>query len=239
VAAGVVSAQLVGTSSDTPLMGRIVAATDEATAGSVIHWTDEQTLPGEAAPWVVSEHWTDGTSGASRVVMQGGQLDMNVDVGPLTGPTIDSPAHSGQRVVDFCARQYVDHIDTGGASTDVDPDALGTLRDDVAAGRLVEDGTEVVEGRELIRLAGIEGTATAGHVVLVDPDTYLPVRARGTLDGRTYRQTYEYLPRTPDTLALLVPPIPEGFIRVDPLTGESNIGPCDGRPLVSGLDQRT
>ena len=130
----------------------------------------------------------------------------------------------------------MDHIDTGGSSTDIDPDALGMLRDDVAAGRLVEDGTEVVEGRELIRLAGIEGTATAGHVVLVDPDTYLPVRARGTLDGRTYRQTYEYLPRTPDTLALLVPPIPEGFIRVDPLTGESNIGPCDGRPLVSGLD---
>jgi hypothetical protein len=228
VVAGVVTAQLVGTSSDTPLMGRIVAATDEATASSVIHWIDEQTLPGEAEPSTVSEHWTDGTSGASRARLEGGQLDQMVDVGSLVGPTIDSPAHSGQRVVDYCTRQYVDHVDTGGASIDIDPDALGSLRDDVAAGRLVEDGTEVAGGRELIRLTRIEPAPAEDHVVLVDPDTYLPVRARGTLDGVTFSQTYEYLPRTQENLALIVPPIPEGFTELDPLSIEFDFGTCDG-----------
>jgi hypothetical protein len=226
VVAGVVTAQLVGTSSDTPLMGRIVAATDEATASSVIHWVSEQTLPGEAGPWAVSEYWTDHASGATRIYLHGGQLGQVMDVGPLIGPTIDSPAHSGQRVVDYCTRQYVDHIDTGGASTDID--SLGHLRDEVAAGRLVEDGTEKVDGRALIRLIGIEATATAGHVVLVDPDSYLPVRARGTLaTGETYSQTYEFLPRTPENLALLLPPIPEGFTEFVPLGVESGFGSCD------------
>jgi hypothetical protein len=229
VVAGVVTAQLVGTSSETPLMGRIVAATDEATASSIVHWVDEQTRPGEAEPSTMSENWADGISGAARFRLQGGQLDQNVDVGPLIGPTIDSTAHSGQRVVDYCTRQYVDHVDTGGASTDVDPDALGSLRNDVAAGRLVEDGTEVVDGRELIRLTGIEGTGTAGHVVLVDPDSYLPVSARGTLDsGETFSQTYEYLPRTPENLALLLPPVPEGFTEFVPLGIESDFATCDG-----------
>ena len=223
VVAGVVTAQLVGTSSDTPLMGRIVAATDEATASSVIHWVSEQTLPGDQEPSTVSEYWTDEPSGATRIYLHGGQLDQVMDVGPLSGPTIDSPAHSGQRVVDYCTRQYVDHVDTGGASTDIDE--IGHLRDEVAAGRLVEDGTEVVDGRALIRLTGIEGTATAGHVVLVDPDSYLPVRARGTLaTGETYSQTYEFLPRTPENLALLLPPIPEGFTQWDE---ETPLGTCD------------
>ena len=226
VVAGVVTAQLVGTSPDTPLMGRIVAATDHATASSVIHWVSEQTLPGAAGPWALSEYWTDDASGATRIYLHGGQLGQVMDVGPLIGPTIDSPAHSGQRVVDYCTRQYVDHIDTGGASTDID--SLGDLRDDVAAGRLVEDGTEMVDGRALIRLIGIETTATAGHVVLVDPDSYLPVRARGTLaTGETYSQTYEFLPRTPENLALLLPPIPEGFTEFVPSGVESGFGTCD------------
>jgi len=217
VAVGVVSAQLVGTSSDTPLMGRIVAATDEATASSVIHWTDEQIRPGEAEPSTMSETWTDGISGATRDRLEGGALHQKVDVGPLIPPTMDSPAHSGQRVVDYCTRQYADHVDTDGASIDVDPDALGSLRDDVAGGRLMEDGTEVVDGRELIRLTRIEPAGAAGDVVLVDPDTYLPVRARGTLDGGvTFSQTYEYLPRTPENLARLLPPIPEGFTEFVP-----------------------
>lgn len=228
LAAGLVAGQLVGSPSETPLMGRIVAATDEASASSIVHWVDEQTRPGEAGPSSVMEHWTDETSDATRIRFRGGPNDMDVDVGPLTGPTIDSPAHSGQRVVDYCTRQYVDHIDTHGASTDSESD-FGALRDQVASGQLVEDGTEIVDGRELIRLTRIEPAAAAeDHVVLVDPDTYLPVRARGTLStGESFSQTYEFLPRTAENLALLLPPIPEGFTQVDP--AQVPLATCDAR----------
>jgi hypothetical protein len=225
---GLVAAQLVGTSSETPLMGRIVAATDEASASSIIHWSDEQTRPGEARPSRVTENWTDETSDATRMRIQfhDEEHDLNFDAGPLTGPTVDSPAHSGQRVVNYCTGHYVDHIDTGGASTDVDADVLVELRDEVAAGQLIEDGTEVFEGRELIRLISDE-PAPGSDVVLVDPDTYLPVSARGTLDsGATFSQTYEYLPRTAANLALLLPPIPDGFTLIDPVTPGADLDGC-------------
>jgi hypothetical protein len=222
---GVVAAQLVGTDSATPLMGRIVAATDEATAGSVIHWVDEQTLPGETAPSRVTEFWTDETSDATRILTRNPEGDPLLDTGPLTGPTDESPSHSGQRTVSYCTQKYVEHRDTGGASTDMSFDGIRQLRDDVARGELVEDGTEVVDGRELIRL--IRPDVEAGEdiaTMLVDPDTYLPVRARGTIRhgglGETFSQTYEFLPRTPENLALVSPPVPEGFTQVDPAGGD-------------------
>jgi hypothetical protein len=218
---GVVTAQLVGTASDTPLMGRIAAATDEAIAGSVIHMVDEQTLPGGLGASRVTEFWTDETSDATRILTRDAQGDPLVDVGPLTGPTVESPSHSGQRTVDYCMQQYVEHRDTGGASTDLEAGGIRQLRDYVAAGELVEDGTEVVDGRELIRV--IRPDVEAGEdivIMLVDPDTFLPVRARGTIRhggrGETYSQTYEFLPRTPENLALVSPPIPDGFTQVDP-----------------------
>jgi hypothetical protein len=92
LAGGLVAAQLVRSPSETPLMGRIVAASDQAGASSIIHWVDEQTRPGEAGPSTVTEHWTDATSDASRVRFRGGPYDMDVDVGPRTGPTRATPA---------------------------------------------------------------------------------------------------------------------------------------------------
>jgi hypothetical protein len=223
VVAGVVTAQLVGASSDTPLMARIAAATDEAIASSVIHWVDEQTLPGEAGPSLVNERWTDEASGATRFVERDGQGDPLFDVGPLTPPTVESPDHSGQRVVDYCTQQYLEHRDIGGPSIDIDSRGIRQLRDAVAAGRWVEDGTEVVDGQELIRLIRADGESGAGDVLLVDPETYLPVRMRGTLSlGETFSQTYEYLARTPENLALLRPPVPDGFTKVDPLGRRPN-----------------
>jgi hypothetical protein len=227
VIVGLVAAQLVGTSSEAPLMGRIAAATDEALASSVVHWVDEQTPPGEAGPSRVTEFWTDETSSATRILDRDTTGDPVLDVGPLTAPSLESPAHPGQRVVDYCTRTYVDHQDTGGASTDIELDGLRELRDAVAAGQWVEDGTEMVDGRDLIRLVQAEERHGSGHVLLVDPDSYLPVRARGTLStGEAYSQTYEYVPRTPDSLAGLRPPIPSGFTESDDLGFDTRPRSC-------------
>ncbi|HET6952712.1 MAG TPA: hypothetical protein VFI47_20190, partial [Acidimicrobiales bacterium] len=181
----------------------------------------------------VTEFWTDETSDATRILSRDAQGDPLWDVGPLAGPTVESPSHSGQRAVNYCAREYVDHRDTGGASTDIDVDGLRQLRDDIAAGELVEDGTEVVDGRELIRLIRPDADAGVDLVVtLVDPDTYLPVRARGTIRhggvGETFSQTYEFLPRTPENLLLVSPPIPDGFRQAHPDRGGFDPASCDG-----------
>ncbi|HEY8524832.1 MAG TPA: hypothetical protein VIL48_07720 [Acidimicrobiales bacterium] len=60
--------------------------------------------------------------------------------------------------------------------------------------------------------------------VLIDPETYRPAIRVGypagdefSLEGAMYVQTYEYLPRTPENLAELAVPAPEGFARVDQL----------------------
>lgn len=151
------------------------------------------------------ESWRDETSGIARLLFLGAQGEPVMDVGPLTGPTVESPEYSGQRVADHCVAAYTDHVDTGGASTDMGAGA-DDVRDFIAEGTLTEDGTEVVDGRSLIRLRGEDD-----DVWLADPDTYRIVGQRSTLSGVTYTSTYEYLPRTADNLGLLTPSIPEGF----------------------------
>ena len=86
------------------------------------------------------------------------------------------------------------------------------------------DGTEVVDGQELVRV--VEAEPTSDVVRYVDPDSYRPVRAVGGDEGHDYVTTIEYLPRTPELLAAFTPVIPEGFAEVDPLTRTDNHRPC-------------
>jgi hypothetical protein len=72
------------------------------------------------------------------------------------------------------------------------------------------DGTEVVDGRELIRLHEV-----SYKTLLVDHDTYRPVRAIGEGIDDNVTTTIDYLPRTPDNLALLRSVIPDDFVQVD------------------------
>ena len=171
---GLVLAQRAGTAPDgstvatpdAPLMERVVAATDLAFADSVVHIVDRQVAPDGGA--VVREVWVDETSHAARLLERDARGEPMVDVGPLVGPTVESPSHPGQRAVYHCVQQYTEIADTGGASTDIEGGTFSAqqLRDDVAAGRLVGDGTEVVDGRELIRLV-----TSDDDVLLVDPDS--------------------------------------------------------------------
>jgi RNA polymerase sigma-70 factor (ECF subfamily) len=82
---------------------------------------------------------------------------------------------------------------------------------------LVGDGTETVDGRDLVRLRLVSDEVD--HVFLVDPTTHLPVQERITTAEGTTVGRYEYLPRTPANLAAAAaPPVPAGYTQVPPGT---------------------
>jgi hypothetical protein len=68
------------------------------------------------------------------------------------------------------------------------------------------------------------------HVTLIDPETYRPVMVLGyTGSDSEYVMTFEYLPRTVETLALLSPPVPEGFVATTENRGDGErVGRCGG-----------
>ena len=84
------------------------------------------------------------------------------------------------------------------------------------------DGTEVVNGRELIRVVEVDGNEAVTWYV--DVETYRPVRIADPVEG--YVTTIEYLPRTPDLLARFTPVIPDGVVQVDELTRHDDWAPC-------------
>ena len=98
------------------------------------------------------------------------------------------------------------------------------VQDEIAAGHLVVDGTETIDGRELIRLrdvvaADLPDDFAVEQTVYVDPDTYLPVELRSDVGGPDENiLSFEYLPRTAANLALLSPPVPQGYTQVAELT---------------------
>jgi hypothetical protein len=214
------------------LQARIIAGTDEATADSIVHVVqDDATMPD-------SERWYDETTGLYRDLMLGDDGAPDYDHGSATPPALDQPSPGNDeaipaRTVDHCLRQYTDGSDPGLPSGSGAPRGVSeaqVIRNRLADGRLVEDGTQTVDGRELIRLRdvppeddGFNYTGPAEDtVVLVDPDTYRPISLRSYPDSEhEYVQTFEYLPRTEENLALLSPPVPEGFTQVDALPGDA------------------
>jgi hypothetical protein len=243
------------------LVPQVIAAIDEAASTSVVHITQDNDASGDG------EGWIDETTGAGRSLQHG------LDGGPL----FDSSGRGDNTLtVDHCFSEYaedtVDFSPRAGSAT-------AWVQNYLADGRLVEDGTEIVGGRELIRLrevpyselgpdapparrlreraeaaadavraaraadpplpatelARLEAEAafaaarlevfempSSGEsepaVTLVDPDTYRPVRVVDP--GLGYTQDYEYLPRTPENLALLDAVVPPGFTRVDQIRGD-------------------
>jgi hypothetical protein len=193
---------------------RIVTATDGALSRSVVHTVDDFVPASEGND---RETWYDATTGAARTRDVDDQGAVVFDDGPATRPEPGDRTRIERRV-QACDATYAD---TAGPALPVDLVEMHA-RDDIAAGRLVVDGTEVVDGRELIRLrqpADPEASGSVEQTLYVDPDSYLPVELRSDAGGPDENVVrFEYLPRTAANLALLSPPVPEGYAEVAQLT---------------------
>jgi hypothetical protein len=262
---------------DTPevsLAAQITAATEEASETSIIHTLrDNQYDADDGTPIGDEEDWTDEQSGARRDLNYDSDGQPSFDTGRAVPPGVDDPGpppippdatpfdpslpQEHLRNVDYCFSEYAE-FDQPAIPGHIEADRLGEWLDE---GKLVEDGTETVDGRELIRLVQVPvelqppsrvdertallpaqtGTVTeppttdppttapdpatldpdtfeyVEHIYLVDAETFRPVRVIGypgeapDYSDATYVATIEYLPRTPENMALLSPPVPDGF----------------------------
>jgi hypothetical protein len=112
----------------------VIAATQEATATSVVHITQDNASYGD------DEGWIDETTGATR------WLQYDDDGEPL----LDWSQKGDDTVtVDHCFAEYTEGV--AGLPPPAG-DATRWVQSFLADGLLVEDGTQVVDGRELIRL---------------------------------------------------------------------------------------
>jgi hypothetical protein len=178
--------------------------------------------PGDVAPEGVdcvssvdgraAEVWQIVDGGITRCIREGDQL------------VSDGQPAVVMRTLSPCDETYADQ-EMGFLPVDISQLQVRDLLED---GWLVADGTEVVEGRELIALrfefpddlsdADVQPPVIrmSGPMLYVDPDTYLPVESR--FDGEGPGESavrFEYLPRTEENLRLLSPPVPEGYSEVD------------------------
>lgn len=263
-----------GDAAPVSLEARIVAATDEALADSVVHTVLDM------ATGTDSEMWTDEQSGAMRSLSLDEQGAPAFDSGPATPPAVDdvgpgmpppgtppfdpSLPQITMRKVDHCFGEYRDFEQAALPGSN----EAARVRDGLADGSMVRDGTQVVDGRELIRVVPVIAPATGAgdagpgttptdtstpqttpadpdapspapdgeptldtdHVTLVDPESYRPVMLLGYPGSSAeYVMTVEYLPRTPENLALLSPPVPDGFVPTDVVRGDGErVDRCGG-----------
>jgi hypothetical protein len=274
---------------DTPelsLAAQITAATEEASETSIIHTLrDNHNIADDGTPIGDDEDWTDEQSGARRDLSYDSEGEVSFDSGRAVAPGVDDPGpppippnaqpfdpslpQERIRTVDHCFSEYAEY-DQAAIPGHIEADRLGEWLDE---GTLVEDGTETVDGRELIRLVEVpaelrlpenvvggdvivpvdpetgapmtttEPPTTAPpttdpatldpdtfenveHIYLVDAETFRPVRVIGypgeapDYSDAMYVATTEYLPRTPENMALLSPPVPDGFDLVPELRGD-------------------
>jgi hypothetical protein len=198
---------------------RVAVATEAATSGSVLHITHEDQVSR-------FELWSDQTSDRWILLQTGAAGDPWWEAAGGDGVT---------RVVDHCSRLWSETPGDRNGSLTRGP-TQGWARNLLQVGALKADGTEELDGRELFRLtelpieaipgveardngSGDDAANDDGHVepdevgvVLVDPDTHLPVRYIGNPDtAGELVQTYTYLPRTAENLALLDLAVPEGY----------------------------
>jgi hypothetical protein len=161
----------------------------------------------------VLRRWKDERTGLWRELAIGADGNPTSDSGYTSRRQVGDEVVITTRQVDHCTREYQDGelrlpIETVRAAMPENQrvgDIPDTVFDD---GSLIADGTEVVDGRELLRY---RDDANDG-VVWLDPDTREIVRRRFSAGTDAEQaEVYEYLARTPENLAVLVPEVPPGF----------------------------
>jgi hypothetical protein len=154
---------------DISLAAQITAASREASQTSLIHTLrDNQYVPDGGAPAGDEESWTDEQSGARRDLYYDSNGEPSFDTGRVTAPAVDDPGppplppdaqpfdpslpQERLRQVDYCFSEYTEYDQTA-IPGHVEADRIGEWW--LAEGTLVEDGTETVDGRDLIRLVQV------------------------------------------------------------------------------------
>lgn len=213
-----------GSNGDGPepdLATEIIAATEDALATAVEHEVTD--LLG-SPPRPDFEAWRDqATINIRHLNHAPDGRGPSLDVGPNTPPTPDDSSPSGsilQRRVDHCFEEYtIEELRLPPGSADHNASLAQQIIDGLSDGTMRTDGTEVVDGEELIRV--VEDGDMMNSAWYVDPETHRPVRLvvpPGEYTGEGSVTTVEYLPRTPELLAQFTPTIPDGFVEVDELT---------------------
>lgn len=167
------------------LEARIVAATDEALADSVVHTVQDSTTGSD------SEMWSDEQSGVFRSLSLDESGAPAFDTGPASPPGIDDVGPpptppdappfdpslpSGlHRQVDHCFSEYREYEETLLPARN----EAQLVREGLENGTMREDGTQVVEGRDLIRIvrllpgSDVTGSAADGSE---PPTTTFPAK---------------------------------------------------------------
>jgi hypothetical protein len=182
--------------------------TTEATRPLGIVMTEHRNAEGH-----VQRTWKDEQTGLWR------DLSIDPDGRPMWDRGYISRRQEGDEViiatrdVDHCFREYQDDelrlpIETVREAMPENV-RVGTVPearfDD---GSLVADGTETVDGRELERYRDVGNDG----VLWLDPETHDVVRRHYSAGSDLEQsETLEYLARTPENLAALVPEVPPGY----------------------------
>ena len=188
-------------------------ATTTATAAEVPRPLGIVVTEARNAEGIVVRSWKDERTGLWRDLAIGADGLPRSDSGAYTRAQVGDEVVISTRQVDHCFREYEDTelrmpIETARQAMPEDQRA-GEIPDTVFEdGTLVAEGTEVVDGRELLRY---RDDANDG-VVWLDPETRELVKRRYA-PGSDAEQatTYEYLAPTPENLAQLVPVVPPGY----------------------------
>lgn len=198
------------------LATRIIAATEEAAETMVVHTLQDNTSYGD------DEMWRDETTGGVRMLQHEEDGAPSLDTGPVTAPSPgDGPSSQPipNRTVDYCFSEYAEGVQPSlsigaGSGTEWVQNALEW-------GWWTEDGTQVVDGRELLRFREMlsdvnanpppgpdgdqETTTTEPQpwdtgtrqddevlgIALIDPETYRPVMYTGH-PGSEFEYTTTY-----------------------------------------------
>ena len=199
---------------DASIRERILTANPRDYGASVRHIVTDR------PHYLSSETWTDYTTGATHTRWYRADGSVQYDEGVVRSP--EGGELAVFRRVDHCTRRYSDEVQAV-SSVEMLRDNADWWRDGIAAGDLLADGAETIDGRKLLRFKpSTDSDTPAGETtqadqwIFIDPHSYEIVRMVSDLGDGPSVDTYDFLDRTPATAALATVPVPPGYTKIDP-----------------------